>query len=116
MFRAIALVLGGFLLAHAAYLVSVKVTHFGVIVPSTIGLALLVWSWGAVRWQGWLRQHPWRVRLWRWALGGFAVWLVSLMGYFAMLHGVADATDGVFSPKVIIVLGSSTQTRSLHRC
>lgn len=103
-----ALVLGGLLLVQAAYLVSVKVTHLGVIVPSAIGLALVSWSCGAVRWRAWLRQHPWRVRSWQWALGGFAVWLVSLMGYFVMLHGLADASDNDFSPKVIVVLGSST--------
>lgn len=108
MFRAIALVLGGFLLAQAVYLVSVKVTHLGVIVPSAIGLVLVAWSCGAVRWQAWLRKGVLRMRLWQWAVGGFAVWLVSLMGYFAMLHGLADATDDAFSPKAIVVLGSST--------
>jgi uncharacterized SAM-binding protein YcdF (DUF218 family) len=107
-FRLLALLLGGLLLAHCAYLVSVKVTHFGVIVPAGIGAGLLAWAWGAKPWHAWLQARAWRVRLWRWFLVCFGAWLVSLLGYFAFLHSIQDTVDDAVVPHAIVVLGSST--------
>jgi uncharacterized SAM-binding protein YcdF (DUF218 family) len=102
------LAVGGFLLLDCVYLVSVKVTHMGVIVPALMGVALWALAlWGAA-WQQCLRARPWRLRCWRVALLGLLVWCVSVAAFFAHLHALDTSSPPSQVPQVMVVLGSST--------
>ena len=87
---------------------SMRLFHFGIVLPLLIGLALLALGWQWNRWHAWLAQRSWRRQAWRAWLLCFAAWLVSL-GVFvgALLHSSrtqpADQT-----PVAIVVLGSGT--------
>ncbi|MEO8390662.1 YdcF family protein [Polaromonas sp.] len=106
--RWLALVLGTALVLDSVWLATVKVTHFGVIVPACIGLAMaalaLVWP----RWQVWVQARRWRIWGWHLALAGFAVWLLSLLAFFAFMQAQKPVAGAGFEPAAIIVLGSST--------
>lgn len=101
-------VVGALLLIDSIYLVTVKVTHLGVIVPAAIGLALVALALCGQRWQAWLAGRRWRAIAWRVVLVGFFVWLASLMVFFVALQKLQPAASSMFDPRVIIVLGSST--------
>ena len=102
------LVIGGLLLLHCIYLVLVKVTHLGVIIPALIAMLMILSAWFAVAFDIWLRDSQQRVRLWRLAKLGFAFWLVTLLVYFAVLLRSYGQVDAAFRPELIVILGSST--------
>lgn len=106
--RWLMLLAGVFLVVDCLYLVTVKVTHMGVMVPAMIGLVLLALSLYQVQWNEWLGARPMVQLFWRFSLAGFAVWFATLLAYFAMLqfHNPRDA--GAVQPTAIVVLGSST--------
>ena len=96
--RIFAALVGAALLCDAVYLVTVKVTNLGMVVPAVLGVGLLLWAWKA----------PQGV-IWRWLFVGLALWLVSVLAFFAFLqrHAVQGVEAG-FVPRLILVLGSST--------
>jgi uncharacterized SAM-binding protein YcdF (DUF218 family) len=102
------LVIGGLLLLHCIYLVLVKVTHLGVIIPALIAMSMILSAWFAEAFDIWLRNSRQRVRLWRIAKLGFAFWLVTLLLYFAVLLRSYGQVDAAFRPELIVILGSST--------
>lgn len=106
--RWLMLLAGVCLLADCIYLVTVKVTHMGVVVPALIGLVLVGLSLYQAQWTVWLSAHPLAQRCWRWGLAGFVVWLSTLMAYFAMLQFHNPDDLGELQPNAIVVLGSST--------
>jgi uncharacterized SAM-binding protein YcdF (DUF218 family) len=106
--RWLLLLVASLLLLDCAWLVTRKVTHFGVIVPALIGLVMLLLAVFGPRWQGWLRQRRWRVLAWRAVLAGFVLWLLSLLVFFAVMQGLRPGSGDEVEPKAIVVLGSST--------
>lgn len=101
--------LGGLLLAQSAYLVTVKVTHLGVILPASLGVALVFLGTAQKPWQRWLARQPLRQLAWKWLRAGFWLWLASLAGFFGLLalRQQGQNLPGL-RPEVIVVLGSST--------
>ena len=106
--RWLQLAIGLLLLVDCLYLVTVKVTHLGVIVPAVIATVLIALSLFAERWHRWLRGRRWRLFAWRLVLAGFFLWLASLLVFFAVLQRLQPSTAGDTDPRVIVVLGSST--------
>ena len=102
------LLIGALLLAQSLYLTTVKVTHFGVMLPAALGLALVAYAFGAERWDAWLSASNWRLTVWRVALGLFVVWLVTLAIFFGVLQRLKNRVPAGFAPQAIVVLGSST--------
>lgn len=101
--------LGGLLLAQSAYLVSVKVTHLGVILPASLGAALVLLGTAQQPWQRWLARQPLRQLAWKWVQAGFWLWLASLAAFFGFLAQRQQAQNSAGQvPQVIVVLGSST--------
>lgn len=106
--RWLLLAAGLLLLLDCIYLVTVKVTHLGVIVPAVVAAALIALSLFMSRWRVWLHGRPWRLLAWRLLLGGFFLWLASLLIFFVAMQRLQPSTGGDFDPRAIIVLGSST--------
>jgi uncharacterized SAM-binding protein YcdF (DUF218 family) len=106
--RWVLLAVGGLLLTHCIYLVLLKVTHLGVIVPALIAFLMMLSPWLAEPFEIWLGKSPLRVRLWRLAKLGFVFWLLTLLVYFAVLLRSHDQVDTDFRPELIVILGSST--------
>ncbi|RYX91113.1 MAG: YdcF family protein [Comamonadaceae bacterium] len=102
------LTVGGLLLLHCAYLVTVKVTHFGVMVPAAIGACLVALGFAGDRWGVWLEGQSWRVFAWRAGLVLFGLWLLTVLLFFGMLQRLKDAQAAGAAPQAIVVLGSST--------
>jgi uncharacterized SAM-binding protein YcdF (DUF218 family) len=101
--------LGGLLLAQSAYLVSVKVTHLGVMLPAALGVVLVFLGTTQRSWQLWLEDQPLRPVVWQWVLAGFWLWLASLAAFFGLLALRQQAQNlQSLKPEVIVVLGSST--------
>ena len=103
------LVLGCLLLAQSIYLVTVKVTHLGVILPACLGIVLIFLGIAQESWELWLAQQAlWRTA-WSLACSGFVVWLASLAIFFGflILRQQGQSLQGL-RPEVIVVLGSST--------
>lgn len=106
--RWLQLAIGLLLLVDCLYLVTVKVTHLGVIVPAVIATVLIALSLFAERWHRWLCGRRWRLFAWRLVLAGFFLWLASLLVFFAVLQRLQPSAAGDADPRVIVVLGSST--------
>ena len=109
-FRPWALVaLGGLLLVQSAYLMTVKVTHLGVILPACLGAVLVFLGVAQAPWQHWLVRQPLRQMAWTWVQVGFWLWLASLAAFFSLLalRQQGQNLQGL-RPEVIVVLGSST--------
>lgn len=99
--------LGGGLLLHSLWLVSVHVTHTGVMVPALIALVLLALAlWGAA-WQRWVHSRAWRVQLWHWGRWGFALWALSVVAYFLWLTKLGTGRPPPQVPQAMVVLGST---------
>ena len=99
---------GTLLLVDCVYLVTVKVTHLGVILPALIGLAMVTLALWGKPWQAWLEAHPWGVIAWRVVLAWFFIWLASLLLFFWVLQKLRPVAGADVNPRVIVVLGSST--------
>ena len=102
------LIVGMALLGHCAYLASVKVTHFGVMLPAALGLVMVVVGLTGQRWTAWLHAAKGRLMAWRMVLGLFTLWLASVAVFFGALYTATQKPRVVFDPAVIIVLGAST--------
>ncbi|MDQ3059694.1 MAG: YdcF family protein [Pseudomonadota bacterium] len=101
--------LGGLLLAQSAYLVTVKVTHLGVILPAGLGVVLVFLGTARQHWRLWLEERALRQQAWKWVRAGFWLWLASLLGFFSLLALRQQGQDlQGLRPDVIVVLGSST--------
>ena len=100
---------GVFLLVQSIYLVTVKVTHLGVILPACIGLALLFWAVAGERFKHSLKRYPLGQKIGCGLRWGFGVWLISVLVFFGVLASHPSTSDeGHVVPAVIVVLGSST--------
>ena len=101
--------LGVLLLAQSAYLVTVRVTHLGVILPACLGAVLVFLGTAQTPWLLWLGRQPLRQKVWNWVRAGFWLWLASLAGFFGLLalRQQGQNLQGL-RPDVIVVLGSST--------
>lgn len=101
--------LGGLLLAQSVYLVTVKVTHLGVMLPAALGAVLVFLGTTQRSWQLWLEDQPLRQLVWQWVQAGFWLWLASLGAFFGLLalRQQGQNLPGL-RPEVIVVLGSST--------
>ncbi|WP_254774727.1 YdcF family protein [Polaromonas sp. YR568] len=106
--RWLLLAIGILLLIDCIYLVTVKVTHLGVIVPAVISAALIALSLFIKPWQAWLRGRRWRLLAWRLLLTGFFLWLASLVVFFVAMQRLQPSGAMDADPRVIVVLGSST--------
>lgn len=102
------LIVGIALLGHCAYLASVKVTHFGVMLPAAVGLVMVFLGVAGRRWTAWLHAAKGRLTVWRVMLGLFILWLVSVAVFFGVLYTATQRSLTSFDPAVIIVLGAST--------
>ena len=103
------LLLGALLLAQSVYLVTVKVTHLGMLIPACVGAVLVALALYGASWRRWLDCQPQRRRIWTLVQAGFGVWLLSLAAFFAWLTLRQQSQDlQGFTPQVIVVLGSST--------
>jgi uncharacterized SAM-binding protein YcdF (DUF218 family) len=101
--------LGSLLLVQSAYLVTVKVTHLGVMLPAGLGAVLVFLGTAQTPWLLWLGRQPLRQKVWNWVRAGFWLWLASLAGFFGLLalRQQGQNLQGL-RPDVIVVLGSST--------
>lgn len=106
--RWVLLAAGLLLLLDCIYLVTVKVTHLGVIVPAVVATVMIALSLFLGQWRAWLRGRPWRLLAWRLLLAGFFLWLASLLVFFVALQRLQPSTGADFEPRAIVVLGSST--------
>ena len=108
LWRVLAALAGALLTLDAVWLMSMRLFHFGIVLPLLIGLALLALGWQWNRWHAWLAQRSWRRQAWRAWLLCFAAWLVSL-GVFvgALLHS-SRTQPADQAPAAIVVLGSGT--------
>lgn len=102
-------VVGALLLTDSAVLLAQRQVNFGTILPGLLGAAagLLAWHWPALR--RW-RTPPaprWRGLLWRTGWGVFALWLLSLLAFFAFIRADHSASPAQ-APAAIVVLGSGT--------
>ena len=107
--RLLLFIVGGVLLADSITLFFMGVSNFGVQVPLVLGLVFCVLSWKWPRVQQCLAaSRPLRA-VWRLLWVMFVVWMISLLGFFAVLHGqgAGDELAG-FEPQALVVLGSST--------
>ena len=101
--------LGGLLLAQSAYLVTVKVTHLGMILPACLGVVLIFLGTAQRPWQLWLARQPLWQMVWTWGQVGFWLWLASLGAFFGLLALRQQGQNlPSLRPEVIVVLGSST--------
>jgi uncharacterized SAM-binding protein YcdF (DUF218 family) len=96
------------LLLDCLYLVTVRVTHFGVILPAVISLALILFSLFQSRWHAWLSNRRWRLLAWRGVLVGFFLWLASLTAFFIAMQRLQLSDVANTDAQVIIVLGSGS--------
>ncbi len=106
--RWLMLALGSLLVLDSVYLVSVNVTHVGVMVPAFVGSVLLGLALFGRRWHAWLQASPQRFKFWRWGQRAAVVWLLSLAAFFAWLFSVLNHDSAALEPRAIVVLGSST--------
>ena len=108
LWRALSLLAGALLTLDALWLMSMRLFHFGIVLPLLIGLALLALGWQWKRWHHWLAQRSWRRTTWRIGLLCAAAWLLSL-GIFvgALLHTGRTQLAGQ-APAAIVVLGSGS--------
>ncbi|RZI96953.1 MAG: YdcF family protein [Haliea sp.] len=102
------LAIGAALLLQSAYLVTVKVTHFGVMLPAALGAVLVGLALSGKRWTAFLAGAQWRRVAWRVVLGLFLAWLLSLTVFFGWLHRAPAGPGNGPMPLAIVVLGSST--------
>ncbi len=102
------LFVGALMVVYCLYLLTVKVSHTGTLVFFVIGVALVFHGVYGRRFQLWLQMKNWRMRLWKFGLVLFSVWIVTLLGFFALLHGRGEQGMASPDPEVILVLGSST--------
>jgi len=97
------------LLANSISLLFLQVSNFGVQLPLALGLVFLCLAWKWPKLQQRLAENR-RLR-WFWHLSWkmFALWVISLVGFFALLHkqGIDSDLTG-FEPQALVVLGSST--------
>lgn len=107
--------LGVLLLADSAYLVSVQITHVGVLLTVLLGAALLTYAFGCRRWLQWLALSPMRLRLWGWTVALGMVWLLSVALFFARLACVEYVSNAAEheptwqqaeQPQWLLVLGA----------
>lgn len=110
--RVVLAALGALLLGDAVALMFMDLINFGVVLPGAIGLGALLLAW---RWQTvarWRTTYPLVGRLWRAGWVVFAVWLVSVAGFFHYIGrgNVVGVDDAVTVPPAaaILVLGSGT--------
>ena len=107
--RLLLLVLSLGLLADSISLLFMQVSNFGVQLPLGLGIVFLCLAWKWPKVQKRLAEKRFLLWLWRlfWAL--FAGWMISLLGFFVVLHNQSsdDYTPGV-EPQALVVLGSST--------
>lgn len=107
--NALVLILAGtLLLVQSVYLVSVKVTHLGVLLPACLGAVALTLGLMNTRWQRWLTARPRIQHFWRLACIGFFAWLLSVLFFFGFMQRQTREDVVGNAPDVVVVLGSST--------
>lgn len=109
MIRLFLFIFGELLFADGAYLIALKKTHLGIILPFFIGLTFIILaiSWQPV--QYYLKQHHNLQKLWHisWILLG--IWIISLIGFFYILQYNQTSFKPNSPIKAILVLGSGTE-------
>lgn len=104
--------IGAVLLADACVLMGMGLFNLGVVLPFVLGGAMLLLAWRWQRWHAWLAQSVRRKRCWHAFVGGFALWLLSLLVFFAVIARMSQAQRkadaNTQAPATIIVLGSGT--------
>jgi glucose dehydrogenase len=96
---------GGVLLIDGLWLIALDKTNFGTVLPLIIGAAMWMWVLKRRAWQAFLAPSPLRLIAWRVMLAGFALWALSLIGFFAWLSARSPAPP-LAAPSVIVSLGS----------
>jgi uncharacterized SAM-binding protein YcdF (DUF218 family) len=98
--------MAGFLLCvNGAWLIAQDKINFGSVLPVAIGAAWLLWAFKRQALNAVLRQSSRLTFLWRSVWVGFALWLLSLLVFFAWL-ATRTTVEPTVSPSVIVSLGS----------
>lgn len=100
------LIIGALLLVQSGYLLSLRKTHIGIIIPFLIALCFIFISfyWQII--QDYLDQHPTAKTLWHLAWLVFAVWLLSVAVFFIILQHSKQHIEHIPPIDAMIVLGS----------
>ncbi len=108
MIRALLVFFGAVLLIDGAYLLTVKVSNLGALIPLFTGPVLLALGAKWVVWQRLVARRMALRRCWYLLCWGALAWLLSLSVFVAVLSNQADSRDGNIKPQALVVLGSST--------
>lgn len=99
-------IIGLLLFLDGFVLVLYKKIHLGTLLPLFIGLGFIctaIWSKAI---QQYLVQHTKLKKLWRLGWSLFAIWLISLIGFFGYIHFKTQQNHAENGLDAIIVLGS----------
>ena len=99
-------IIGLLLFLDGFVLVLYKKIHLGTLLPLLIGLGFIctaIWSKSI---QQYLVQHTKLKKLWRLGWSLFAIWLISLIGFFGYIHFKTQQNYAENGLDAIIVLGS----------
>ncbi|MDR0236280.1 YdcF family protein [Acinetobacter sp.] len=99
-------IIGLLLFLDGFVLVLYKKIHLGTLLPLLIGLGFIctaIWSKSI---QQYLVQHTKLKKLWRLGWSLFAIWLISLIGFFGYIHFKTQQNHAENGLDAIIVLGS----------
>lgn len=99
-------IIGLLLFLDGFVLVLYKKIHLGTLLPLFIGLGFIctaIWSKSI---QQYLVQHTKLKKLWRLGWSLFAIWLISLIGFFGYIHFKTQQNHAENGLDAIIVLGS----------
>lgn len=99
---------GLFLVLDALFLLTVKVSNFGMIVPLVIGVTMLALAFYWLQWHSFSNKKPWRRLAWKAVCVSFVLWLISLGYFFYQIQAYKTQNLDGFAPTTILVLGSST--------
>ena len=99
-------IIGLLLFLDGFVLVLYKKIHLGTLLPLFIGLGFIctaIWSKSI---QQYLVQHTKLKKLWRLGWSLFAIWLISLIGFFGYIHFKTQQNHAENGLDAVIVLGS----------
>lgn len=103
------LVTGTVLLGDAVVLMARGMFNLGVTLPAALGLLLMACSWYRTAIAHRLRASAWQRRAWWLGWTGLALWLASLLVFWAHLLSASTGPAAEQPLQAIVVLGSATR-------